>query len=145
MPSDNGKVPDDQFDFYRPPVNRAWLVGKEDSLPALLFKKAIVLYGPPGTGKTYEANQLAAAVIRRRALQEWGASAYFERLGEVELAAKENVQRLQLHPAYSYEDFIGGLRMTAAGGVEYRPGLLARLCREIEEDEERASPRADPR
>ena len=134
MPSDNGKVPDDQFDFYRPPVNRAWLVGKEDSLPALLFKKAIVLYGPPGTGKTYEANQLAAAVIRRRALEEWGASAYFERLGEIEAAAKENIHRLQLHPAYSYEDFIGGLRMTADGGVEYRPGLLARLCKEIEKE-----------
>ncbi len=134
MPSKNGSVPDDEFDFYRPPVNRAWLAGKEDSLPALLFKKAVVLYGPPGTGKTYEANQLAAAVIRRRALEDWGASAYFERLGEVESAAKKNVHRLQLHPAYSYEDFIGGLRMTADGGVEYRPGLLARLSKQIEEE-----------
>ena len=145
MPSDDGSVPDDEFDFYRPPVNRAWLAGKEDSLPALLFKKAVVLYGPPGTGKTYEANQLAAAVIRRRALEDWGASAYFERLEEVESAAKENIHRIQLHPAYSYEDFIGGLRMTA----ERRCGLSAGPpCSPLQRDREgegRASARADPR
>jgi 5-methylcytosine-specific restriction protein B len=136
MPTgDDGQVPDDEFDFYRPPVVRAWLAGKEDSLPALLFKKAVVLYGPPGTGKTYEANQLAVAVIRRSALDKWGATKYFEQLGEVEAAARDNIHRLQLHPAYSYEDFIGGLRMTAGGGVAYRPGRLSRLCDEVRSDE----------
>ncbi len=131
----DGSVDDDQFDFYRPPVVQAWLAVQEDSLPALRFKKAVALYGPPGTGKTYGANQLAASAIRRTALDDWGAAKYFKRLAEVNAAVEQNVHRLQLHPAYSYEDFIGGLRLTASGGVEYRPGLLPRLCEEIARDE----------
>lgn len=135
MPTgEHGQVNDDEFDFYRPPVKEAWWAAQEDSLPALRFKKAVALYGPPGTGKTYGANQLAASVIRRSALDDWGAADYFKRLAEVNAAAANNIHRLQLHPAYSYEDFIGGLRITANGGVEYRPGLLPRLCQEIAED-----------
>lgn len=130
----DGIVPDDEFDFYRPPVVRTWWTEKEDDLPALLFKKGLVLYGPPGTGKTFEANQLAGAVIRREALRGWGPSDFFKRLGEVNAALIDNVHRLQLHPAYSYEDFIGGLRMTDEGGVQYQPGFLPSLCRRIDED-----------
>lgn len=130
----NGEVDDDEFDFYRPPVEGAWFADRADSLTALRLKKALVLHGPPGTGKTHESVQLAAAVVRRTALEEWGAADYFERLDEAEKAASGNVHRLQLHPAYSYEDFIGGLRLTAEGGVEYKPGRLPRLCEEIEAD-----------
>lgn len=130
----NGEVDDVEFDFYRPPVEGTWFADRADSLPALRLKKALVLHGPPGTGKTYESVQLAAAVVRRTALEEWGAADYFERLEEAEKAAAGNVHRLQLHPAYSYEDFIGGLRLTKDGGVEYKPGRLPRLCKEIEAD-----------
>jgi 5-methylcytosine-specific restriction protein B len=45
---------------------------------------------------------------------------------------------LQLHPAYSYEDFIRGLHITESGATEYRPGYLPELVREIEES------KADP-
>jgi 5-methylcytosine-specific restriction enzyme B len=59
-----------------------------------------ILYGPRGTGKTYVARRLAE-----------------------HLAADGDgiVELVQFHPAYTYEDFIQGLRPvpTATGGLSY--------------------------
>jgi 5-methylcytosine-specific restriction protein B len=54
----------------------------------LADERQLVLYGPPGTGKTYLALKLA------------------EFLG----GGPEQVQLVQFHPAYAYEDFIEGFR-----------------------------------
>jgi 5-methylcytosine-specific restriction enzyme B len=51
-------------------------------------KRALILQGPPGTGKTYIAGQLANHFA----------------------GAPNRVMRVQFHPAYSYEDFIRGIR-----------------------------------
>jgi hypothetical protein len=73
-------------------------------------KRQALFYGPPGTGKTFVARQLA----RHLAGPD----------GEVEL--------VQFHPSFSYEDFIEGLRPSlSANGVlayEIRPGVFQEFC-----------------
>jgi 5-methylcytosine-specific restriction enzyme B len=90
-----------------------------------------VLFGPPGTSKTYEAKQLAAQVIRRAALRSWGPAEYFQRQERVEELVSKHVRRLQLHPAYSYEEFIRGQRLRD-GNVAFEDGYLLRLSDELE-------------
>ena len=56
---------------------------------AIERKGQLIFYGPPGTGKTYAAQALAQQLIS-------GGNGF--------------VELLQLHPNYSYEEFIEGLR-----------------------------------
>jgi 5-methylcytosine-specific restriction protein B len=74
----------------------------------LLDRRQIVFHGPPGTGKTRIARELASV-----------------------LAPPERVHFVQFHPAFSYEDFIEGLRPKVGGGTgsfEVRHGPLRRIA-----------------
>jgi 5-methylcytosine-specific restriction enzyme B len=129
------KKPADEVDFYLPPLAGTWGSGRAgdatDPIEALELKKQVVLFGPPGTSKTYEAKQLAAQIIRRQALKLWGPVAYFQKQERVEELLGTHVHRLQLHPAYSHEEFIRGLRLRD-GTVAFEDGYLLRLIQEIE-------------
>jgi 5-methylcytosine-specific restriction enzyme B len=135
---------DDEFDFYREPVQSVWRGGDPEDLAALRFKKQIVLYGPPGTSKTYGAKQLAEGVIRQDALDALGAPKVFAEPQELDEAVKHNTHRLQLHPACSYEDFIRGVAISKDGATEYQPGYLMRLSETIEKERERLGDKALP-
>lgn len=129
------------IDFYYSPLREAW--DPEDSrrgrrplrsqshLTALEQKQQVVLYGPPGTGKTYEAKRLAEQLIRRAAMERWTPTVYLQNEPAVKRLVDEQVQRRQLHPAYTYEDFIGGLRLTEGGGTEPVKGHLLKLVDRI--------------
>ncbi|MBO3459463.1 AAA family ATPase [Aetokthonos hydrillicola Thurmond2011] len=68
-------------------------------LKAIDRKKQIIFYGPPGTGKTYVAKKLAKYLTNGS-------------LGFVEF--------VQFHSAYTYEDFIQGIRpQRIDGGLDY--------------------------
>jgi len=69
-------------------------------LRALDRKKQIILYGPPGTGKTFLAKRLAKYLTD----------------GNI-----DRIELVQFHPAYSYEDFMQGLRphINEAGQLTY--------------------------
>jgi 5-methylcytosine-specific restriction endonuclease McrBC GTP-binding regulatory subunit McrB len=86
-------------------------------------KKQALFYGPPGTGKTYVAQQLARHLA----------------------GGDGEVQTVQFHPSYSYEDFIEGLRpvftdeaadgnsdrqtTSASIGYQVRPGAFLEFCK----------------
>ncbi len=131
-------LPNEQLDFYWSPLVEAWYDDSEGAsegapLEIIQHKKQIVLYGPPGTGKTFRAKRLAERVIRSAALSKLRPARYFQSQPVVAAAIQDNVHRLQLHPAYSYEDFIRALHISNGGGTEYRAGYLPRLIEDIEQ------------
>ena len=122
--------------FYSDELRMFWDSAAEGLFPdldteLLEYKKQVVLYGPPGTSKTYTAKILAGEAIRYRLAKDMGASVLNED-GQVKLkkALNENVHRLQLHPAYSYEDFIRGLQIKG-GDTVYASGYLLRLLEKM--------------
>jgi 5-methylcytosine-specific restriction protein B len=70
-------------------------------------KKNIILQGPPGVGKTFIARKLA-----------------YEIMQEVKDA---NIEMVQFHQSYSYEDFIQGLRPTQRG-FDLKDGIFYSFC-----------------
>ena len=82
-------------------VDKSWL---QECIDLLNDRPQLIFYGPPGTGKTYIAQALA------------------------KFAADENVQLVQFHPSYSYEDFLEGYRPTESGGFALRPGPMRRIA-----------------
>ena len=130
-------LPDKKIDFYWSPIEEAWWGGSEalselgTPLELINYKRQIVLYGPPGTGKSYTADAIAKTIIRYAALRELGAGQYFQQQKMIEEAFSSNIHPLQLHPSYSYEDFIRGLHIGAGGKTEYRAGFFTRLCESV--------------
>ncbi len=79
-------------------------------------KGQAIFYGPPGTGKTFIAEKLAQHLV---ATSEDNVGDGF-------------VELVQFHPAYSYEDFMQGLRPnTSEGALRYDivPGRFLDFCR----------------
>lgn len=79
----------------------------ENIVDLLRLKKNIILQGAAGVGKTFIAKKIAMA------LQE----SY----------SQDNIEMVQFHQSYSYEDFIQGYRPTK-DNFELRKGIFYELC-----------------
>ncbi|MFA5569286.1 MAG: AAA family ATPase, partial [Trueperaceae bacterium] len=74
----------------------------------LEHKRQVIFHGPPGTGKTFVAREFANFVAD----------------------SSENVDIVQFHPSYSYEDFVQGYRPNDEGsGFVLRDGPLLRAAK----------------
>lgn len=79
----------------------------ETMFDILLHKKQVVLQGAPGTGKTYMAKILARYLAKN----------------------EKNIDIIQFHPSYSYEDFVQGYKPTEQGGLRITNGIFLDICR----------------
>ena len=79
----------------------------ENIVDLLRLKKNVILQGAAGVGKTFIAKKIAMA------LQE----SY----------SQDNIEMVQFHQSYSYEDFIQGYRPTK-DNFELRKGIFYELC-----------------
>jgi len=134
-----GMLGRNDLDFYWSPLVEVWNDSGESgegaaSMDALRHKRQVVLYGPPGTGKTYRAKKIADRLIRSALLAKLGPRDYFGKEG-IDREIVERIHRLQLHPAYGYEDFVRGLHIDGNGATEYRLGYLPRLVESMNGDD----------
>lgn len=81
-----------------------------DSLVDLLkLKKNVILQGAPGVGKTFTAKRLAYAMLGKK--------------------DEEQIEMVQFHQNFSYEDFIMGYKPTEDGGFSLTPGIFYSFCK----------------
>jgi 5-methylcytosine-specific restriction protein B len=123
-----------EIDFYDPRFQNAWYeYGTEnfDELRGLLYKKAIILYGPPGTSKTHGAKKIAKAILTYHSLKK--NKDLIQYLSGDHEHLEGRIHHLQLHPNYSYEDFIAGYQLKN-GETRLEKGVLFDICHAAKDD-----------
>lgn len=102
------------FSFYGDSLPLLWKGENNNSTLSIAqlleYKKAMVLYGPPGTGKTYTSMELAKQLlIRYNFLKFQDKKIKAEEIfDETEKLYKSNIDYLQFHVNYTYDNFIAG-------------------------------------
>lgn len=111
---DNGEIPLPSTSYDKAKFLEQVFLSEEeyDELVSLLvYKKNVILQGSPGVGKTFLAKRLAYSII--------GSEAHSQ------------VEMVQFHQNYSYEDFIMGYK-PAGDSFELQEGVFYRFCKRAE-------------
>lgn len=132
----NYKATADQFNLLLKTIQELDLALEpepEYNLPAPLFPPLnLILFGPPGTGKTYLTTNHALSIIEKRSLSELALEdrkALRQRFEEYMNSGQ--IAFVSFHQAFSYEDFIEGIKpVSKEGKLEYRieDGIFKSIC-----------------
>lgn len=85
----------------------------EEIIESLDYKKNIILQGPPGVGKTFAAKKIAYLHMKE--------------------AKPEQIEVIQFHQSYSYEDFIRGYKPDGEG-FSLKDGVFYNFCEKAKEN-----------
>lgn len=96
------------------------------------FPLNLILHGPPGTGKTFQTVNYAVAIVENRSLEELALEERQKlRHRFDEYVMKGQIAFITFHPAFSYEDFVEGIKpvVLPAGNINYtiEPGIFRLL------------------
>lgn len=118
----------EDFTFYDTLQQRVWNISAIDKsftpIQGLQYKKSIILYGPPGTSKTYSAKELAEVLIIRSLLRDKNNVLQYL---QDNFGIDDYIHTLQMHPSYTYEDFIAGYQLENHNTVPTK-GSFFRIC-----------------
>ncbi|NMA65183.1 MAG: AAA domain-containing protein, partial [Clostridiaceae bacterium] len=98
------------------------LTDYEQYAKVMAFNPNVILFGPPGTGKTYGAMRMVEA--------------FEEQLGQKhsfsQIVAQGRARFITFHQAFSYEEFVEGIRpeLDESGNMAYpvKPGVLREIA-----------------
>lgn len=98
----------------------------------LEYKKAMILYGPPGTSKSYQARKIAEGMIAE-ALRKNSAN-ISEAISSLQNTLDSHIHVLQMHPNYTYDDFIIG-KSIDNGKIVVKPGKMLQITKGIDTED----------
>lgn len=99
----------------------------------LEYKKAMILYGPPGTSKSYQARKMAEGMIAE-ALRNNSAN-ISEAISNLQKTLDSHIHVLQMHPNYTYDDFIIGKSIDENGKNVVKSGKLLQIIKSIKKED----------
>lgn len=98
----------------------------------LEYKKAMILYGPPGTSKSYQARKIAESMIAK-ALRNNGMN-IVDCIDQLQETLDSHIHILQMHPNYTYDDFIVG-KSIKGNDLVVKPGKMLQIIAGINNDD----------
>lgn len=97
----------------------------------LEYKKAMILYGPPGTSKSYQARMMAQNMIAQKLKSDQNKT-LAECIKNLQNIFKTHIHILQMHPNYTYDDFIIGKSLNN-NNIVVKPGKIFQILKSIKD------------
>lgn len=97
----------------------------------LEYKKAMILYGPPGTSKSYQARMMAQNMIAQK-LKSGPNKKLVACIKNLQNIFKTHIHILQMHPNYTYDEFIIG-KSLVNNNIVVKPGKIFQILKSIKD------------